>query len=110
MNLFLVIFTASIISLCLRLLPVLLLRNVNFNRFHLSEILDLASSCIIGQIIFCVAFNNRNIFMLINKSSIVDIIALACIILSFMICLYSKSIMKAVFCVLIVYSLTIILL
>ena len=110
MSLFLMIITAGIVSLGLRIAPVLFLRNLNFNKFNLNEILDLASSCIIGQIIYCVAFNNKDLVALYSQFSMENALAFFAIICSFMVCYYTKSIMKAIFLVLFSYSLLLIFL
>ena len=104
MSLFLMIITAGIVSLGLRIAPVLFLRNLNFNKFNL------ASSCIIGQIIYCVAFNNKDLVALYSEFSMENALAFFAIICSFMVCYYTKSIMKAIFLVLFSYSLLLIFL
>ncbi|MFN8769796.1 MAG: AzlD domain-containing protein [Neisseriaceae bacterium] len=103
MNIGYIIVLAGFVSLIMRIFPVLVLRGVNFNRYNIGEILDIASSCIIGQIIYTVAFKNKELLSLVNNISWIDCLNLVCIFLSFTICYVSRSVMKGIFISLIIY-------
>lgn len=107
MNIFLCTILACCVSLLLRIAPIVFLKNVNFNRYHFNDILDLASCCITGQIIYSIAFNNKGLTTLLHNFTLWDVLIIGVICLSFLVCLYTKSIMKAIFFVLIIYTLLI---
>ncbi|WP_161597591.1 AzlD domain-containing protein [Fluviispira multicolorata] len=96
-EIFLAILAAAFINYMFKITPMILSRNIQIKSNNFIKILDYASCCIIGQIIYSAAFKNANFILLWESKNLIHLINFIFILLSFYICLKTNSIMKSIF-------------
>lgn len=108
-TMFFAIIVASVVSYLLKIIPLLVGRKLNIGNNRLTTVLDYASCCIMGEIIYSAGFRNVTFQKLIAGNLLLDSINIIFILLSFIICFKSGSIMKSIAITLPIYSIIIVL-
>ena|SRR3990167_9841144 len=101
-SILLAILLAGVISYLLRVIPLLIWRKLDLGNGRIIKVLDYASCCIMGEIIYSAGFGNASFQHLTHIKH--DLINLVFILLSFYICCTSKSIMKSIVITLSIYA------
>lgn len=99
------IILAVIISYILKIFPFIINIEKIINKYeYITIIFEYAICFIIGGIIYDVAFSNQTYFMLEKNFNIVYAIKISCLLLSFIVCKLTKSIIKSLLVSLIIFT------
>lgn len=103
------ILIASLLSYSMRVIPLFVGKKLAIKQGNIIKIFDYASCYIIGQIIYEVGFHNDTLIQLLHNFNKLYLINLGCIILSFFLCFFTKSIMKSLLVSLTLYAVLILI-
>lgn len=101
------ILISSLLSYSMRIIPIFIGKKLDLGQGNIIKVFDYASCYIIGQIIYEVGFHNNTVIQLLHNFDRIYFINLFCIILSFLLCFFTKSIMKSLLSSLTLYALLI---
>ncbi|BBH52417.1 AzlD domain-containing protein [Fluviispira sanaruensis] len=96
---------AAIVNYLFKIIPMFVVRNLDIKKNTFFKILDYASCCIIGEIIYSAAFKNASLKVLWDTRTLLYLINIIFIFMSFYICIKTGSILKSVFISLSLFSL-----
>ncbi|WP_186645809.1 AzlD domain-containing protein [Fluviispira vulneris] len=91
------ILAAAVVNYMFKIIPMFVVRNIDLKKNTIFKILDYASCCIIGEIIYSAAFKNASLKVLWDTKTLLYLLNIIFIILSFYICIKTGSILKSVF-------------